>query len=59
MPSLALPWARSDRRAVSRREARRFAYYNGPAPRYEPASAPTCPTHHRRLPCGRCPQAAS
>jgi hypothetical protein len=59
MPALAMPWPRAQRRAVSRREARRFAFYNGPAPRYEPAAAPVCATHHRRLPCARCPKADS
>lgn len=59
MVALSFPWPRSQRRAVSRREARRFAHYNGPGPRYEPASAPVCAAHHRRLPCTRCPQATS
>lgn len=46
---------RQQRRAASRDNARRYAAYNGPAPRYEPAVGnPTCPTHHRKLPCSRC-----
>ena len=26
----------------------------GTTPRYEPATNPTCETHHRKLPCKRC-----
>jgi hypothetical protein len=49
------PWSRAWRRAVSRAEARKYAAYNGPAPRYEPARGnPTCAAHHRALPCKRC-----
>jgi hypothetical protein len=49
-----LAFTRSKRRAVSRVEARRFAHYNGPAPRYEPARDLSCSVHHRQLPCKRC-----
>lgn len=49
-----LAFTRSKRRALSRVEARRFAHYNGPAPRYEPARDLSCRTHHRQLPCKRC-----
>lgn len=46
---------RPERRAISRELARRDAAYNGPSPRYEPAVGnPTCPDHHRALPCSRC-----
>lgn len=47
-------WTREARRALSRREARRHAFYNGPAPRYEPARDQSCTAHHRTLPCKRC-----
>lgn len=50
---LVLP-TRSQRRAASRRLAREYAFYNGPAPRYEPARNDTCSTHRRKLPCKRC-----
>jgi hypothetical protein len=59
MPSYAAPWPRSKRRALSRQQARHYAFYNGPQPRHEPASDPVCTTHHRRLPCTRCTQATS
>lgn len=45
---------RSQRRAISRDDARRNVHYNGPAPRYEPARNDTCMRHHRKLPCKRC-----
>lgn len=41
------------RRAVSRVLARR--HINGPRPQYQPATAPECAQHHRKLPCKRCP----
>jgi hypothetical protein len=52
---------RSARRAVSRDKARAqadayFAFV-GLAPREEPARNNTCPQHHRKLPCKRCPEA--
>lgn len=50
---LVLP-TRSQRRAHSRRLSREYAFYNGPAPRYEPARDQTCQRHHRQLPCKRC-----
>jgi hypothetical protein len=49
-----LAFTRTKRRALSRIEARRFAHYNGPAPRYEPARDHSCQQHHRQLPCKRC-----
>lgn len=49
-----LAFTRPKRRALSRVEACRFAHYNGPAPRYEPARDLSCHQHHRRLPCKRC-----
>jgi hypothetical protein len=49
---------RSVRRAASRDIARANAHYNGPRPRYEPATNPTCETHHRKLPCKRCTAAS-
>ena len=54
MPTLAFPWPRAQRRAMSRVEAREFAHYNGPAPRYEPARDLSCHAHHRQAPCKRC-----
>lgn len=46
---------RQQRRAISRDDARKNVAYNGPEPRYEPARGnPTCSTHYRALPCGRC-----
>jgi hypothetical protein len=45
---------RAARRALSRKGARHFAHYNGPAPRYEPARDTSCPIHHRQAPCKRC-----
>lgn len=45
---------RTQRRAISRNEARRNVRYNGPAPRYEPARDNSCHVHHRQLPCARC-----
>ncbi|MFC1418585.1 hypothetical protein [Streptacidiphilus cavernicola] len=47
-------FTRSKRRAISRVEARRFAFYNGPAPRYEPVRDTSCHQHHRQQPCKRC-----
>lgn len=50
-----LPFTRSERRTESRDKWRKQAFYNGPAPRYEPARGnPTCTAHHRALPCKRC-----
>lgn len=48
---------RKVRRAYSRRQMHLNARYNGPEPRYERSSAyrPECGTHHRVLPCKRCP----
>lgn len=57
-PERHTPWSRSWRRAMSRDEARKYAAYNGPAPRYEPARNDTCTRHHRKLPCTRCTKAA-
>ena len=45
---------RSQRRAVSRDDARRNVHYNGPHPRYEPARDLSCHVHHRQEPCARC-----
>lgn len=47
------------RRGYSRKHMRANARYNGPEPRYERSSAyrPECGTHHRILPCTRCPGA--
>lgn len=50
----ALAFTRPLRRAASRDQARKFAHYNGPAPRYEPARDQSCHVHHRQLPCKRC-----
>jgi hypothetical protein len=58
MPSFTAAWPRAQRRAHSRKLAREYAFYNGPAPRYEPATNPTCDTHHRKLPCKRCTAAS-
>jgi hypothetical protein len=55
----AKPWSRAWRRAVSRDEARKYAHYNGPAPRCEPVRNDTCQAHHRKLPCKRCPEAGT
>jgi hypothetical protein len=49
-----LAFTRPKRRAESRDKARQFAFYNGPAPRYEPARDLSCHRHHRQLPCKRC-----
>lgn len=57
MPKTLTPWSRSWRRAISRDEARKHAFYNGPEPRYEPARNDTCSQHHRSLPCKRCAEA--
>jgi hypothetical protein len=54
VPSLTAAWPRRLRRAHSRRLARQYAFYNGPAPRYEAARNDTCEQHHRKLPCKRC-----
>jgi hypothetical protein len=59
MPSLAFPWPRSQRRAASRVESRKYAHYNGQPPRYEPARDLSCSLHHRQLPCKRCAGATS
>jgi hypothetical protein len=50
---LVLP-TRTQRRAYSRKLSREYAFYNGPAPRYEPARDRSCSVHHRQLPCKRC-----
>lgn len=55
----ATPWSRAWRRAMDRDQARKHAAYNGPAPHYEPARNDTCTTHHRKLPCKRCGEAAA
>lgn len=47
-------FTRSKRRAHSRVQAWKYAFYNGPAPRYEPARDLSCHQHHRQLPCKRC-----
>ncbi|MHA6764702.1 hypothetical protein [Streptacidiphilus sp. PAMC 29251] len=47
-------FTRSMRRAINRDQARKYAFYNGPAPRYEAARDHSCLTHHRQLPCKRC-----
>ncbi|GAB2696030.1 hypothetical protein [Kitasatospora kifunensis] len=59
MTSFTAAWPRSQRRAASRKLSRQYAFYNGPAPRHEPARDQSCHVHHRQAPCKRCAEAKS